>query len=171
MLNTIAMYDERGWQYYGGGKNIEDAKSPALFEINGNKIAFLGCNAKPPGYATAKLDYPGALHCDMEEMADELADVIKKGYQPIFTFQHLEYYAYTINPNLVSDFHKAAEAGAVVVSGSQAHQPHAFEFYKGALLHYGLGNLFFDQFRKATRNSRLLSMSIFFMMVVISALN
>ena len=26
MLNTIAMYDDRGWQYYGGGKNIEDAK-------------------------------------------------------------------------------------------------------------------------------------------------
>ena len=149
MLNTIAMYEDRGWQYYGGGNNIEDAKSPALFEINGNKIAFLGCNAKPPGYATAKLDYPGALHCDMEEMAIELADVIKKGYQPIFTFQHLEYYAYTINPNLVSDFYKAAEAGAVVVSGSQAHQPHAFEFYKGALLHYGLGNLFFDQYQES----------------------
>ena len=149
MLNTIAMYDERGWQYYGGGKNIEDAKSSALFEINGNKIAFLGCNAKPPGYATAKADYPGALHCDMEEMADEIAAVIKKGYQPIFTFQHLEYYAYTINSNLVSDFHKAAEAGAVVVSGSQAHQPHAFEFYKGSLLHYGLGNLFFDQYQES----------------------
>ena len=149
MLNTIAMYDERGWQYYGGGKNIEDAKTPALFEINGNKIAFLGCNAKPPGYATARVDYPGALHCDMEVMAEEIASVIKKGYQPIFTFQHLEYYAYDINPNLVDDFHKAAEAGAVVVSGSQAHQPHAFEFYKGALLHYGLGNLFFDQYQES----------------------
>ena len=149
MLNTIAMYDERGWQYYGGGKNLEDAMSPALFEINGNKIAFLGCNAKPAGYATAKANYPGALHCDMEAMAKEIADVIKKGYQPIFTFQHLEYYAYNANPNLVGDFHKAAEAGAVVVSGSQAHQPHAFEFYKGALLHYGLGNLFFDQFKES----------------------
>jgi poly-gamma-glutamate synthesis protein (capsule biosynthesis protein) len=150
MLNTIAMYDERGWQYYGGGKNLEDAMSPALYEINGNKIAFLGCNAKPPGYATAKADYPGALHCDMEAMANEIADVVKKGYQPIFTFQHLEYYAYNINSNLVSDFHKAAEAGAVVISGSQAHQPHAFEFYKGSLLHYGLGNLFFDQYKEST---------------------
>jgi len=149
MLNTIAMYDDRGWQYYGGGKNIVDAMSPALFEINGNKIAFLGCNAKPPGYATAKENYPGALHCDMDAMAVEMADVIKQGYQPIFTFQHLEYYAYTINLNLVDDFHKAADAGAVVVSGSQAHQPHAFEFYKGALIHYGLGNLFFDQFQES----------------------
>jgi len=149
MMNTIAMYDDRGWQYYGGGKNIVDAMSPALFEINGNKIAFLGCNAKPPGYATAKENYPGALHCDMDAMAVEMADVIKQGYQPIFTFQHLEYYAYTINLNLVDDFHKAADAGAVVVSGSQAHQPHAFEFYKGALIHYGLGNLFFDQFQES----------------------
>ena len=149
MLNTIAMYDERNWQYYGGGKNLEDAMSPALFEINGNKIAFLGCNAKPPGYATAKANYPGALHCNMETMAEEIAEVVDKGYQPIFTFQHLEYYAYNANKNLISDFHKAAEAGAVVVSGSQAHQPHAFEFYKGALLHYGLGNLFFDQFKES----------------------
>jgi len=150
MLNTIAMYEERGWKYYGGGKNLEDAMSPALFEINGNKIAFLGCNAKPPGYATAKANYPGALHCDMEAMAKEIADVVKKGYEPIFTFQHLEYYTYKINRSLVSDFHSAAEAGAVVVSGSQAHQPHAFEFYKGSLLHYGLGNLFFDQYKEST---------------------
>ena len=38
-----------------------------------------------------------------------------------------------------------AEAGAVIVTGSQAHQPHAFEFERGSFLHYGLGNLFFDQ--------------------------
>ena len=149
MLNTIAMYDKRGWQYYGGGKNSEDAMNPALFEINGNKIAFLGCNAKPSGYATAKANYPGALHCDMEAMGKEIADVAEKGYQPIFTFQHLEYFAYNANRNLIDDFHQAAEAGAVVVSGSQAHQPHAFEFYKGSLLHYGLGNLFFDQYKES----------------------
>jgi len=37
------------------------------------------------------------------------------------------------------------DAGAVIVSGSQAHHPQGFEFYKGAFIHYGLGNLFFDQ--------------------------
>ena len=38
-----------------------------------------------------------------------------------------------------------AEAGAVIVSGSQAHVPAAMEFNGGAFIHYGLGNLFFDQ--------------------------
>ena len=34
-----------GWSPYGGGKNLEDGKKPALFEHNGNKIAFIGCGA------------------------------------------------------------------------------------------------------------------------------
>jgi poly-gamma-glutamate synthesis protein (capsule biosynthesis protein) len=39
-----------------------------------------------------------------------------------------------------------AEAGAVIVSGSQAHQPQGMEFLNGAFIHYGLGTLFFDQY-------------------------
>ena len=148
MLYTIDMYNERGWQYYGGGKDLTDGMQAALFEHNGNKIAFVGCNAKPPGYATASATSPGAVHCDMDAMAGVVEDLVADGYVPIFTFQHLEYYSYTVNENLIEDFEKAAEAGAVIVSGSQAHQPHAFEFYKGATLHYGLGNLFFDQFNE-----------------------
>jgi hypothetical protein len=38
-----------------------------------------------------------------------------------------------------------ADAGAVIVSGSQAHLPQVMEFYNGSFIHYGLGNLFFDQ--------------------------
>ena len=39
-----------------------------------------------------------------------------------------------------------AEAGADIVSGSQAHQPQGMEFLNGSFIHYGLGNLFFDQY-------------------------
>lgn len=145
MLYTLSMYDQRGWKYYGGGRNLEDGEKPALFENNGNKIAFLGCNAKPKGYATASATSPGAVHCDLDVMSRKIQEVVKQGYLPIFTFQHIEYYKYTADPHLVADFQKVAEAGAVIVSGSQAHQPHALQFYHGALLHYGLGNLFFDQ--------------------------
>lgn len=148
MMATIDMYNQRGWQYYGGGMDLQDGMQAAKFEHNGNKIAFIGCNAKPPGYATASDTSPGAVHCDMDAMADIISGLTTDGYLPIFTFQHLEYYTYTVNENLVEDFEAAVDAGAVVVSGSQAHQPHAFEFYKDAILHYGLGNLFFDQYHE-----------------------
>jgi poly-gamma-glutamate synthesis protein (capsule biosynthesis protein) len=42
-------------------------------------------------------------------------------------------------------FHSVADAGAVVVSGSQAHFPHIMEFRGDSFIHYGLGNFFFDQ--------------------------
>lgn len=150
MLYTIDLYKERGWPYYGGGVNIQEAQSAARFEHNGNKIAFLGCNAKPPGYSGAGENKPGAVHCDFDQLTAEIQRQKSEGYLPIVTFQHLEYYSYDPHPILQADFARVAAAGAVIVSGSQAHQPHAMTFqldenHQPAFLHYGLGNLFFDQ--------------------------
>jgi hypothetical protein len=144
-LYTIDLYNERGWKYYGGGINLADGQKAAKFEINGNKIAFIGCNGKGGGYAGATETNPGAVHCDFDFMEAQIKQLRKEGYLPIVTFQHLEYYSYNAHPILMKDFRRVADAGAVIVSGSQAHQPHAMEFYNGAFLHYGLGNLFFDQ--------------------------
>jgi len=152
MLYTLDLYRQHGLPYYGGGRNLAEALTPARFEHNGNKIAFLGCNAKPPGYSSAAENQPGAVHCDFEIMKKLIAEVRAQGYQPIVTFQHLEYYDYKANPILVADFRAMAEAGAVIVSGSQAHQPHAIEFDGQSFLHYGLGNLFFDQYLEGEPN-------------------
>lgn len=145
---TLDLYRQRGWGYYGGGENLADGRKPLLIEHNGNRIAFLGCNAKARGYATASETQPGAVFCDFDLLTTQIQELRQQGYLPIVTFQHLEYYDYKINPYLQPDFQRVAEAGAVIVSGSQAHQPHAFELYNGAFLHYGLGNLFFDQLKE-----------------------
>jgi len=147
MYQTLNMYDERGWQYYGGGRDLEDGLKPALFEHNGNRIAFLGCNkGKIPSYSRASDTQPGAVNCEFDVMSSKVKDLLAEDYNPIFTFQHVEYYAYGSNPKVAPDFRTIADAGAVIVSGSQAHQPHTFEFYRNAFIHFGLGNLFFDQY-------------------------
>jgi poly-gamma-glutamate synthesis protein (capsule biosynthesis protein) len=145
MVHTLDMYDAEGWPYYGGGINIEEAKLPLKITHNGNKIAFLGCNAKAPGYATASETNPGALHCDLDEMVNTIQSLKDEGYQVIFTFQHEEIYRWQPTEDLIADFRIVSDAGATIVSGSQAHQPHMLEFYGDSLIHYGLGNLFFDQ--------------------------
>ena len=145
MYHTLEMYKKEGWSYYGGGKDISEAKQPLKITHNGNKIAFLGCNAKAPGYATASETNPGALHCDMDEIVEQIKTLKDEGYQVIFTFQHQEIYRWNPTEQMIADFHRVADAGAAIVSGSQAHQPHLVEFYGNSLIHYGLGNLFFDQ--------------------------
>ena len=145
MVHTLEMYNEEGWAYYGGGIDIGEAKLPFMINHNGNKIAFLGCNAKAPGYATASETNPGALHCDLDDMVEKIMSLTDEGYQVIFTFQHQEIYRWNPTEDMIADSRLMAEAGATIVSGSQAHQPHMLEFYGDSLIHYGLGNLFFDQ--------------------------
>lgn len=146
MLFTLELYQERGWPYYGGGANIEEARRPLTLEHNGNKIAFIGCNGKGGGYASADVDYPGAAECDYELMETQVRDLVAQGYLVIATFQHNEVYTFIPQPTLIRDFTRISGAGAAIVSGSQAHQPHGLEFPRDdAIIMYGLGNLFFDQ--------------------------
>lgn len=146
MFHTINLYRERGWQYYGGGMDLADGRKALLIENNGNRVAFIGCNGKGGSFAQAGETNPGAVACDLGWMAQEITRLKAEGYLVIATFQHHEYYSYAASPDQQQDFRQMAEAGAVIVSGSQAHQPQGMEFLNGAFIHYGLGNLFFDQY-------------------------
>ncbi len=146
MYHTLEMYRERGWGYYGGGEDLQDGRKALVVEHNGNRLAFIGCNGKGGSFAQAGASRPGAVTCDFPWMEAEIARLRSEGYLPVATFQHFEYYTYPAQPNQVRDFRALVQAGAVVVSGSQAHQPQAMEFLDQALIHYGLGNLFFDQY-------------------------
>lgn len=142
---TTSMYRERGIPYFGGGDNLEEARRPLLIEHHGNRIAFIGCNPVGPDFALATDDRPGAAPCDFEYMSAEIARLKSDGYLVIATFQYHEYYSPDARPWQMRDFRRLAEAGAAIVSGSQAHLSQAMEFFGDSFIHYGLGNLFFDQ--------------------------
>jgi poly-gamma-glutamate synthesis protein (capsule biosynthesis protein) len=146
MFHTLDLYRERGWLYYGGGADLAEGRKALTIEKGPNRIAFIGCNAKGGSFAQASETQPGAAACDLDWMAGEISRLKQEGYLVITTFQHLEYYTYAAQPDQQRDFRRVAEAGADIVSGSQAHQPQGMEFLNGSFIHYGLGNLFFDQY-------------------------
>lgn len=145
MYYTLDLYKEAGIPYYGGGINIEEAAQPLLITHNGNQFAFIGCNAKEIGYSSASATRPGAIHCDFPKIVEQIKTLKSQGYLPVVTLQHIEYYNLYPNQQIYDDFQILADAGAVIVSGSQSHIPMAFDISKDSFLHYGLGNLFFDQ--------------------------
>ena len=146
MFHTLDLYRQRSWLTYGGGADLPEGRKALLIERGPNRIAFIGCNAKGGSFAQASATEPGAAACDMDWMAGEISRLQAQGYLVIATFQHNEYYTYNPQPDQQRDFRQMAEAGAVIVSGSQAHQPQGMEFRNGSFIHYGLGNLFFDQY-------------------------
>jgi poly-gamma-glutamate synthesis protein (capsule biosynthesis protein) len=146
MLETLAMYNERGIPYYGGGADRADAQKPLLLEDHGNKIAFIGCNPPDTGkFPTATDTRPGAAPCDFDYMTAQIRALHDQGYVVITTFQYFEYYSPEARPWQQDDFRLMADAGASIVSGSQAHYAQVMEFDGDSFIHYGLGNLFFDQ--------------------------
>jgi len=146
MLETLEIYRQNHIPYYGGGADLDDALKPLRLEHNGNLIAFIGCNpvdiGRPPVATEVK---PGAAPCDHSFLSNTIEDLHELGYIVISTFQHQEYYSPEARPGQLEDFHRVADAGADIVSGSQAHFAQMMEFYNDSFIHYGLGNLFFDQ--------------------------
>jgi hypothetical protein len=145
MLYTLQLYRAHNIRYFGGGANLEDARQPLLIEDHGNRIAFVGCNAGEPPQPLAEANVPGANPCDWKQLEQQIKQLHNMGYLPIVTFQYKEGYSPMVMPWQSVDFHRAADAGAVIVSGSQSHVPLEMEFHGGTFIHYGLGNLFFGQ--------------------------
>ena len=155
MLLTLKIYGENGMAHYGGGADLFDARKPLLLENKGNRLAFIGCNSVDIGrLPTASETRPGAAPCDYAYMTSQIRRLRAQGYIVIVSFQYYETYEPKPFDQQLHDFRLMADAGAVIVQGSQSHNPQTLEFRRGSLIHYGLGNLFFDQMGDASTPTR-----------------
>lgn len=153
MYHSLDLYRDREWLTYGGGETLQDGLDPVFIEHNGNSFAFIGCNGKAhEKYAAATDTKPGASRCNFDWMINKITQLSSEGYIVITTLQHEE--VDDFNPIAIQqyDFGRLANAGSTIVSGSQAHHPQAFDYTGSTFIHYGLGNLFFDQWHIAKYN-------------------
>jgi len=145
-LNTLEIYRQNGLPYFAGGADAAEAEKPLILVDHDNRLAFIGCNPAGPSGDWATETTPGSAYCgDYQWMKDSLASLRAQGYITIATLQYNEYYQAPPSETQARDFGRLAEAGALIVSGSQAHFPQTFAFDGDSFIHYGLGNLFFDQ--------------------------
>ncbi len=153
---SLDLYAEAGMRTFGGGRDAPAARQPLFMTHNGNRLAFLGYSQFGPDYAWATEERPGAARFSLEALQEDLALVRPQAELVFVSIQHTETYDAAPPPEQVADFQAAIEAGADVVTGSQAHQPQAIEFYAGKPIFYGLGNLFFDQIWSAATRQGLI---------------
>ncbi|HEY47508.1 MAG: hypothetical protein AMJ88_06370 [Anaerolineae bacterium SM23_ 63] len=159
-LESLELFHQNGWVTFGGGIDLEASWVPALFEHNGNRLAFLGCNAAGPERAWATHSSPGAAPCDFDRLSSEIAYLRDEGYLTVITFQWAE--GAIVTPAQRAAFRDVVDAGALIVSGSQSHQPLGMEFYGSAFIHYGLGNLFFDQMQSLRLRQEFIDRHVFY---------
>ena len=157
LLHTLDVFAQKGIHVVGGGRSLEAARKPLTLDHNGSRIGWLACNSIGPAFALASDNpnssfgiRPGAASCNPDWLHAALAQLAADVDLVILTVQYREYERFTPEHSQVVDFKTFAEWGADIVIGTAEHKPMTFEFYptqrgENAFIHYGLGNLFFDQ--------------------------
>ena len=154
LLEMLDRFDEKGYAYYAAGRNYEEAAKPLTVEHNGNHFAFVGCNIAGPDHVYVDDRHPGVNPCDLDVFEQQIRGLTEDGYLVIATLQYYEIYSRTPSEIQERDFKRLSDAGAVIVSGSQAHYPQTMVPKEDRFIHYGLGNLFFDQMDVPVKGTR-----------------
>ncbi len=158
-LDTLDAMETRGMPYFGGGRDIGVARAPLVFELAGQRIAFLGIDGVTANYEVE----PGAVNGVLDFDAGATAD--RPGTNPFLMSQVLEdisaataladvvipYFHYgaeyvSVVPDWAAAAARAAiDAGATMVVTNHPHVNQGMEVYAGRPIVYSPGNFILDQ--------------------------
>ncbi len=169
MLRTIELLRAAGIATVGGGRNLEEALAPVVLERNGVRFGFLGFDDIAAEEIGATATEPGTAPLD-DSYADEQSTPPREPafYKPAEMLSLTRFEAairalkaeadvvvvlvqsgfedtHTPSPRSIKALRAAADAGADLVVGNQAHWVQAAEVRGGAFIAYALGNFIFDQ--------------------------
>ena len=166
-LRTLELLDQAGIKRAGGGLNLEEALAPAIFEVHGVRIGVLGfddvaameleATATEPGTAPLDDDYKEeraagepaffrpAEELSLTRFTDRIRALKSQVDVVIVQVQSGTEETHDPSPRSVKALRAAADAGADLVVGNQAHWVQAIETRGDVFIAYALGNFIFDQ--------------------------
>lgn len=167
---TLELLHAAGIKTAGGGLNLEEALAPAIWEVNGLTIGMLAFDdiaAGPPSWLAAGPDSPGTAPMDddysdeeplgyaafyapaemlgVENLTRRIAEVKQEVDFLVVMFNSGTEDTHDPSPRSIKALRAAAEAGADVIIGNQAHHVQAAEVHNGVFVAYALGNFIYDQ--------------------------
>ena len=156
LLDTFASADQNKIKYFGAGKNAENARKAAFFEIKGWKIGALGYAEEE--FTGAYQDRSGANLFDPYISFDDISEAKAEcDYLIVLYHGGIEHYAYP-SPLLQKKCRKMVKAGADLVLCQHSHCIGTREKYGNGEILYGQGNAVFGKIEGYTEwNTGLLT--------------
>ncbi|MEO7001749.1 MAG: CapA family protein, partial [Ktedonobacterales bacterium] len=141
----------------GGGKNLAEARTPAIKTVKGVRIAILGYDTILPQGPFATATTWGLAPIDAQTLPADIAAARQQADLVIPYFHWGIEYTKDPTPAQQTPAHVAIDAGADMVLGNHPHWIQGIETYKGKLIIYSMGNFIFDQdWSEATLEGMLL---------------
>ena len=176
LLDSIELLRGKGLQVVGAGRNLREARRPAVVERNGVKIAFLAyCSVLHKGYAAGPksagvaplrahtyyeaFDYQAGVpprvvtvpyEEDLAGMVEDVTEAKRTAHVVVLSV----HWGIHFMPRLIADYQvtvaKAAfQAGADLILGHHAHAPKAIGVYGGKTCFFSLSNFMMSSTAKS----------------------
>ena len=146
LKNTIKELDKLEIKHCGAGMTLEEAKKPAVVEIEGKSLAFIGCtfvNTYPTVVEAATANTAGIYQTTINELIETIRKC-KLKYDYLFVLPHwgceFEYFPLSYNNHWSQ---KLIDNGVDGIIGSHPHQIQPHYRYKAKPVYFSLGNFLF----------------------------
>lgn len=157
---------QSGKGYFGAGLSEHKAWTPAVANVKGQAIAFLGCTTisgaeHPQNYVASDAQRKGgAANCDEEQIRNSVRAAQAKYKTVVVMIHGGNEYQRTPSENVRRLTTVAREAGATLVINHHPHVVGGFNWNGSSLVSWTLGNFLFDQTVWPTFESYLLAVHI-----------
>ncbi|OGA41325.1 MAG: hypothetical protein A3G24_17055 [Betaproteobacteria bacterium RIFCSPLOWO2_12_FULL_62_13] len=159
LLQTMQALDRHGIRWVGAGRTIAEARTPAVFDLKGTRIAFLAyhtydqygavASEVSPGQAMVRIGAylapPHVFREEVSQMQTDIRDARKQADVVIVSWHWGQSMTSQLAVHQPYLGHLAIDAGADLVLGHHAHVLQGIELYRGKPICYSLGNFVMDR--------------------------
>ncbi|MBW7956496.1 MAG: CapA family protein [Deltaproteobacteria bacterium] len=150
LVDMLDALDAAGIKRAGAGRNLEEAASPAFFEVNGKWCALMAFTDNEPEWEAGP-ESPGVYYVPVdvddsraEALFERVRDARKKADFLVVSAHWGPNWGYRPRPNHRPFGRKLLEIGAHLVFGHSCHVFQGIEFHHGGALIYSSGNFIDD---------------------------
>ncbi len=147
LLDTFTTLEDAGIDYFGAGKNLDEAMEAVYYEIDGKTIAFVGASRAEKYKLTPQATdtEPGILRCyDTELFLEAIREADANADFVIAVVHWGTEYSYDLEDVQLATGKEYLDAGADAIIGGHSHCLQGMEFYDGKPIIYSLGNYWFN---------------------------
>lgn len=148
LLETLKVLDGAGIRHVGAGKNLAEARQPAIITKNGIKIGILGYTDNEPAWEASEGD-PGTRYVTIGDFDSIVNDIRQLRAQVDILIVSIHW-----GPNMrerppatfVKFAHQLIDNGVDILHGHSAHIFQGVEIYKEKLILYDTGDFVDDYY-------------------------
>lgn len=166
LYDTLKILDSDNIAHSGAGKDLDEARKPAIIEKNSIKIGMLSYTdmadivykGNPQISFIAGKSRAGVAPRNMDYILKDIGQLRSQVDIVIISLHWGVEDSFAVQPQQVEFAHKLLDSGADMILGHHPHHFQGIEIYKGKPIAYSLGNFIFDQNSPENQESFILQM-------------